>query len=48
MVVGGYGSRVLSDVWLLDVIDGSWSEVLYYVHVHGVHMYTKKISALVI
>ena len=40
----GYGGRVLSDVWLLD---GSWSEVLY-AHIHGVHIYTKKISAQVI
>ena len=32
MVVGGYGiGGALSDVWLLDVTDGSWSEVL---HVH--------------
>ena len=31
MVVGGLGGRVLSDVRLLDVTDGSWSEVL---HVH--------------
>ena len=46
MVVGGYGGHVLSDVWLLDVIDGSWSEVhVLYAHVRGVHMYTKKISA---
>ena len=41
MVVGGYGGHVLSDVWLLDVIDGLWSEVLY-AHIHGVYMYTKK------
>ena len=31
MVVGGWGDGVgvLSDVWLLDVTDGSWSEVLH-------------------
>ena len=33
MVVGGFGGTgdggVLSDVWLLDVTDGSWSEVLH-------------------
>ena len=32
MVVGGYGipaNGVLSDVWLLDVTDGLWSEVLH-------------------
>ena len=31
MVVGGlgYDGRVFSDVWLLDVTDGSWSEVLH-------------------
>ena len=30
MVVGGWdGSCVFSDVWLLDVADGSWKEVLY-------------------
>ena len=29
MVVGGYGGRVLSDVWMLDVSQGSWSEVLH-------------------
>ena len=46
MVVGGYGGCALSDVWLLDVTNGSWSEVLHvYAHVHGVYMYTKKISA---
>ena len=38
MVVGGFGGGVLSDVWLLDVIDGSWTEVLH-AHAHGVHMY---------
>ena len=27
MVVGGFGGTALSDVWLLDVTDGSWSEV---------------------
>ena len=43
MVVGGYGGRVLSDVWLLDVIDGSWGEVRHVcARVHGVYMYTKK------
>ena len=31
MVVGGWdGGRVLSNVWLLDVTDGSWSEVYTY------------------
>ena len=32
MVVGGqadYGDTVFSDVWFLDVTDGSWSEVGY-------------------
>ena len=32
MVVGGYGYPVFSDVWLLNVTSGSWSEVL---HAHG-------------
>ena len=34
MVVGGWGDgdTVFSDVWFLDVTNGSWSEVLY-VHV---------------
>ena len=27
MVVGGSGGSVLSDVWLLDVINGVWTEV---------------------
>ena len=27
MVVGGVGSSVLSDVWLLEVINGVWTEV---------------------
>ena len=27
MVVGGDGDSVLSDVWLLDVINGVWTEV---------------------
>ena len=32
IVVGGWdGTCVFSDVWLLDVADGSWSEV-YYIH----------------
>ena len=36
MVVGGYGGHVLSDVWLLDVSTGLWSEVhVLYVHVHA-------------
>ena len=29
MVVGGHGYGVLSDVWFLDVTDGSWNEVVY-------------------
>ena len=30
MVVGGWdGDTVLSDVWFLDVTDGSWNEVVY-------------------
>ena len=31
MVVGGVGDdlTVLSDVWFLDVTDGSWNEVVY-------------------
>ena len=29
MVVGGDGDTVLSDVWFLDVTDGSWNEVVY-------------------
>ena len=29
MVVGGDGHTVLSDVWFLDMTNGSWSEVLY-------------------
>ena len=44
MVVGGLsdGLNVLSDVWLLDVTNGSWSEVLHthiHVHVHGVYIH---------
>ena len=31
MVVGGYGGSVLSDVWLLDVINGVWAEVCVHV-----------------
>ena len=33
MVVGGWGggSSVLSDVWLLDVINGVWTEVYIYI-----------------
>ena len=27
MVVGGFDGSVLSDVWLLDVINGVWTEV---------------------
>ena len=27
MVVGGYDGSILSDVWLLDVINGVWAEV---------------------
>ena len=29
MVVGGVGAIVFSDVWFLDVTDGSWNEVVY-------------------
>ena len=29
MVVGGTNRDVFSDVWLLDVADGSWREVHY-------------------
>ena len=30
MVVGGWdGDTVFSDVWFLDVTDGSWNEVVY-------------------
>ena len=29
MVVGGYAGTVFSDVWFLDVTDGSWNEVVY-------------------
>ena len=35
MVVGGVGSSVLSDVWLLDVINGVWAEVcVHYIYIH--------------
>ena len=35
MVVGGVGSSVLSDVWLLDVINGVWTEVyVHFLHLH--------------
>ena len=44
MVVGGYDGRVLSDVWLLDVTDGSWSKVIY-THAHGVQCAQKMNSA---
>ena len=27
LIIGGYGSSVLSDVWLLDVQSGRWREV---------------------
>ena len=38
MVIGGWdGSRVFSDVWLLDVTDRLWSEVLH-VHSHSDNM----------
>lgn len=42
MVVRGADFNVLSDVWLLDVTNGSWSEVLHthiHVHVHGVYIH---------
>ena len=43
MVVGGLGvgSSVLSDVWLLDVINGVWTEVcVHFLHLHLlVHAY---------
>ena len=29
MVVGGWGGRVFSDVWILVVAEGRWSEVLH-------------------
>ena len=33
MVVGGLGAdeTALSDVWFLDLTDGSWHEVVYFV-----------------
>ena len=38
MVVGGSGgSSVLSDVWLLDVINGVWTEVC--VHFYNIYIY---------
>ena len=38
LVIGGLGRQeVLSDVWLLDLTNGSWSEVLHvYVQYHRV------------
>ena len=41
MVVGGVGSSVLSDVWLLDVINGVWAEVC-------VHVFTSTLNVFII
>ena len=41
MVVGGLGvyGSVFSDVWLLDVLNGAWTEVCYIYNKHFISTY---------